>query len=498
VLFNSKIFVLFFVVVYGLYWVTQRDRRAQNFVLLGASYVFYATWDWRFLGLILISTLIDYGCGLLLDKRPLEIEHDAGETEASVYHYTKRARRRILLVSLICNLGILGFFKYFDFFAESTARLLTSIGFGVEPYLLQIVLPVGISFYTFQTLSYTIDVYRGELRAHRSLLDFAVFVAFFPQLVAGPIVRAKEFLPQVAAPRRPTRNQVGEGSYLILWGLFKKVVIADNLAELVDATFSANQTPAGSIVAIAVYAFAIQIYCDFSGYTDIARGLAKLMGFELRQNFNLPYFASSPQDFWRRWHISLSTWLRDYLYVPLGGSRKGPRRTCINVMLTMVLGGLWHGAAWTFVLWGVYQGSLLVLHRIVAPSIEGVARSWSVRTRTVARVLGIAIVFQLVCVGWLIFRAESIGQIGAMLSSLASGWPMALLTPEGWSKSGANVLLLYACPLIVMQLAQYSKSDLSVILRAPAPARGLAYALMFYGIVLFQSYRAQPFIYFQF
>lgn len=497
-LFTSYTFAFFFVVVYGLYWVTHRTRRAQNFVLLAASYVFYAAWDWRFLALIIVSTLVDYGCGLLLDRRPLERNSTANTPEESIGLYGRRARRRIVFVSLVCNLGILGFFKYFDFFADSAASLLTSIGFGVEPYHLQIILPVGISFYTFQTLSYTIDIYRGDLRAHRSLLDFAVFVAFFPQLVAGPIVRAKDFLPQVAALRRPTRNQIGEGSYLVLWGLFKKVVIADNLADLVDATFSASQTPAGEVVAVAVYAFAVQIYCDFSGYTDIARGLAKLMGFELRLNFNLPYFASNPQDFWRRWHISLSTWMRDYLYVPLGGNRKGPRRTCINIMLTVVLGGLWHGAAWTFVLWGIYQGGLLMAHRVAMPYLERMARPWSARARLAGRALAVMVFFQFVCLGWLIFRAVWVGQIAAMLGALATDWPLSLVTADGWMKSGAGILLMYASPLLIMQLAQHAKNDLNIVFRAPAPARGLVYALMFYGIVLCQSHHAQPFIYFQF
>lgn len=497
-LFDSFTFALFFVVICGVYWAAHRRLRLQNLVLLIGSYVFYAAWDWRFLGLIIVSTLVDYTCGLLLDRRQPDRTGAASAAKGSDYVYTGRARRRILFVSLASNLGILGFFKYFDFFAAGAARLLTSIGLGVEPHLLHFILPVGISFYTFQTLSYTIDVYRGELRAHRSLLDFSVFVAFFPQLVAGPIVRARDFLPQVAAPRNPTRNQFYEGTYLILWGLFKKTVIADNLAGLVDATFSASQTPDGAVVAVAVYAFAIQIYCDFSGYTDIARGLAKLMGFELRLNFNLPYLASNPRDFWRRWHISLSTWLRDYLYVPLGGSRKGPRRTCINMMLTMVLGGIWHGAAWTFVLWGIYQGVLLVAHRLAMPFLERIARAWPTWARPFGRAMAVVVFFHFVCIGWLIFRAVGFEQIGAMLTALATDWPLALLTADGWSRSGAGTMLLYGSPLLLMQLAQHAKTDLNVISRAPAPARGLVYALMFFGIVLLKTYHAQPFIYFQF
>lgn len=489
--FNSTTFGLFFVVVYAAYLITIRWTRLHHLVLLVSSYVFYATWDWRFLSLILLSTGIDYVCGRLLD-RTRRNDGNASPTDA------QRARRRILIVSVASNLGILGFFKYFDFFVASAGRLLTAIGLGVEPRLLHVILPVGISFYTFQTLSYTIDVYRGELRAHRDLLGFAVFVSFFPQLVAGPIVRAKAFLPQIVTPRRPTREQVGEGSFLMLWGLFKKVVIADNLSTLVDSVFAASPAPAGSIVAVGMYAFAVQIYCDFSGYTDIARGIAKLMGFEFRLNFNLPYFAGNPQEFWRRWHISLSTWLRDYLYVPLGGNRKGPRRTCINVMVTMVLGGLWHGAAWTFVLWGVYQGGLLIAHRLTMPwlaRLSGACPSW---LGVAYRATAVIVFFHLVCLGWLIFRADWVGQAVDMFTALCTSWPTVLLTPEGWSSSGATTLLLYSTPLLLMQVAQHAKCDLNVVFRLPAPARGLVYALLIYGVALLESRDARPFIYFQF
>ncbi|MBU0716854.1 MAG: MBOAT family protein, partial [Planctomycetes bacterium] len=336
---------------------------------------------------------------------------------------------------------------------------------------------------------YTIDIYRGDLRAHRSLLDFALFVAFFPQLVAGPILRASEFLPQITRPRVVDLRRVYEGGYLIFWGLFKKAVIADNLAVVVDRAFAADVSPAGGAVMVAVYAFAIQIYCDFSGYTDIARGCAKMMGFDICLNFNLPYFACNPVEFWRRWHISLSSWLRDYLYIPLGGNRRGPGRTCINLMVTMVLGGLWHGAAWTFVAWGAYQGVLLATYKASASLMKrivpAVAAS-SIVSPWVARI----VFFQFVSLGWLIFRAESLGQVGDMLG--------ALFLP--WSLRGTGVTTLVACtlPLLIVELAQHWKSDLDIVLRWPAPIRGLAYTAGFFGLLLFGDELAKPFIYFQF
>ena len=358
---------------------------------------------------------------------------------------------------------------------------------------------MGISFYTFQTLSYTIDVYRGKMRAHLDLLDFAVFVAFFPQLVAGPIVRASELLPQVAKRRRIRLERFYEGGYLIFWGLFKKIVIADNLAVLVDRTFDNYDSVLGGAVVVALYAFAIQIYCDFSGYSDIARGCAKMMGFDIRLNFNLPYFATNPQEFWRRWHISLSSWLRDYLYVPLGGNQKGTRRTCINVMLTMILGGLWHGAAWTFVLWGVYQGVLLTAHRAAMPWIKAVTDGWTERRRRVGHWIAVVVFFQFVCLGWLIFRADSIEQIGTMLASIVSPWPWWILSGANTIRAtGLLTLIAFATPLIAMQLAQHVKGDLNILLRMPAPVRGLAYAMMFFGMVFFAEHADQPFIYFQF
>ncbi len=482
-LFNSSEFLVFFVAFYALYLGSARSLRAQNSVLLVASYLFYGYWDWRFLGLIAVSTVADYVYALLLDRRQ---DRAAGVPHS--YYYGSRWRRAILCLSLITNLGILGFFKYFDFFVGSCATMLEAIGLPLEPRLLHVVLPVGISFYTFQTLSYTIDVYRGTLRANRSLLQFGVFVAFFPQLVAGPILRASQFLPQVARARRIRRAEFYEGGYLVLWGLFKKMVIADNLARVVAVAYDPGAEVGAGTVVIGTYAFAFQIYCDFSGYCDIARGCAKFLGFDLPLNFNLPYFARNPSDFWRRWHISLSQWLRDYLYIPLGGNKKGSRRTCINLLLTMLLGGLWHGAAWTFVLWGALHGCVLVAYRVLEPTWQRVTCGWrAARWRSAVSML---VFFHVICLSWLVFRAESIHHVGQLLAALVRPIPAGadLIVP----------LVVFGLPLLIVQVLQYYRDDLNVILRLPAVARGAIYATMFYGIVLVGVHADNPFIYFQF
>lgn len=351
-LFNSGVFLKFFAAFLLLYWLVRHDLRARNWLIVLASYLFYGWWDYRFLSLILISSVMDYGVGLALQgaERP-------------------RARQAWLVVSLAGNLAILGFFKYYDFFVSSGAALLAQLGLPFHARTLGIILPVGVSFYTFQSISYVMDVYRRELPATRSLVQFLAYVSFFPQLVAGPIERAAHLLPQFAKTRAITPRMLEEGGWLMVLGLFKKVVLADNLAPLADMVYQ-NTTFSGPAVALGTVAFAFQIYCDFSGYSDIARGTARVLGFDIMVNFNLPYAAANLREFWRRWHISLSTWLRDYLYIPLGGNRGGKARTCLNVFLTMLLGGLWHGAAWNFVLWGVWHGAGLVVQRVVRGASE--------------------------------------------------------------------------------------------------------------------------------
>ena len=475
--FNSLEFFVFFALVYALYLVL--PHRAQNRMLLVASYVFYGWWDWRFLSLIAISTVVDYCCGLRMSEAREGL-----------------ARRRWLLLSLASNLGLLGFFKYYDFFVTSAEGALAGLGVDATSFRLDLVLPVGISFYTFQTLSYTLDIYRGTLKPTRDFLDFALFVAFFPQLVAGPIERASRLLPQVTNPRTIAPEQFRDGLYLIGWGLFKKVLIADRCAVIANQVFANHAAYSGFEQLLAVYAFAFQIYGDFSGYSDIARGLAKLMGFELMTNFDLPYFSRNPSEFWRRWHISLSSWLRDYLYISLGGNRGSRFNVYRNLMITMVLGGLWHGAHWTMVLWGVYQGSVLVIHRFYRTLRPGKPAS---ERSPIAHALTIAFFFQVTCYGWLIFRAESVAQIGDFTLSMLRG--------VGWGEHSGEMLSqlsLLAVPLALIQLYQYRASDLLLWLRA-RPALRIVTAATMAGLalaywVLFQSALggSDEFIYFQF
>jgi alginate O-acetyltransferase complex protein AlgI len=477
--FNSFAFALFLPTVLGLYWLLSRRPSAQNRLLLAGSYFFYGFWDWRFLSLILISTVVDYFVAL----RVHAIREQAGGLATTL-------AKRWLTLSIVTNLGILGFFKYFNFFADSFAHAVSYVGIQANPFYLNIVLPVGISFYTFQTLSYTVDVYRGEMKPTRRFLDFALYVAFFPQLVAGPIERAKRLLPQILGERRFDKAQFADGIQLIFWGLFKKVYVADNLAPFVDRVF-ASPDPTGFEVIFAGYAFAFQIYCDFSGYTDIARGCAKCLGMELMVNFRYPYVAVNPSDFWRRWHISLSTWLRDYLYISLGGNRAGTIMTYRNLSLTMLLGGLWHGATWLFVLWGAYQGLLLVVHRALAPRMEAIGKGIRAPERVV-RVVKVLVMFQLICVGWLIFRGESVGQISGMVRALFS-WAGDV----DWTV--AVPLAQFALPLLVLEaLLGLSRTDsLHRVNWIPVPVRTAIYAGLFY-LLAFHGAVAQTFIYFQF
>jgi len=482
-LFSSWIFWVFLPVVLAGYFLLRHAK--QNALLLVASLVFYGWWDWRFVGLLAFTATLDFCVALGLDRR----------AQGTDDHLLPRSRRKaLLLASVVANLGVLAFFKYFHFFEDSLVDLMSSVaGHRVEPTGLDIILPAGISFYTFQSMSYTIDVYRGELRATRSLVDFGAFVTFFPHLVAGPIVRASILLPQVAKPRHHDSARFNEGGYLILWGMFKKVVVADNVSPLVGAIFAANPASlSGGTVLLASYAFALQIYCDFSGYTDIARGCAKLMGFEIPLNFNLPYAARSPSDFWQRWHISLSSWLRDYLYIPLGGNRARSARVYFNLMVTMLLGGLWHGARWTFVAWGAYQGLLLVIWRAAAPRLASVPiLADAARTRAV-HFLQWLVFFHLVCLGWLIFRAQSFTQLRDMIAALLRGVELAGSGELAWQ------LMLFGAPVVLMQVAQYFRGRLNVVLDLPAPVRGALYASWLVGIALLGQFKGNEFIYFQF
>jgi alginate O-acetyltransferase complex protein AlgI len=471
--FNSFKFAYFFALLFPAYWLLGNRHRWQNLLLLAAGYVFYASWNPKFLSLLLISTAMDYYCGLALGRIA-----EPGK------------RRSFVALSMLLNLGMLGIFKYHNFFADSLHVMLAQAGLNVPLAHLKVVLPIGISFYTFQSMSYVIDVYRRDIEPTRNFVEFATFVSFFPHLVAGPIMRPTTLLPQVARPRRFDLQQFYQGSYLIFWGLTKKVVVADNLATIVQDLFGRWQTINGGLALLAVYAFAFQIYCDFSGYTDVARGVAKCLGFELSLNFNLPYFSANPREFWQRWHISLSTWLRDYLYIPLGGNRGGQAMLCRNLMLTMVIGGLWHGAAWTMVLWGFYQGLLLVGHRAVEPWLARV-RPQNEVDRACWKAVRVVATFHLVCLGWLIFRADSVTQVAGMLRAI-------VMRPAIPSTAYLVPVICLVVPLLVVQLAQSLSKDLDIVLRTPWYVRSVFYTACFYAFILAGQFEGGQFIYFQF
>jgi D-alanyl-lipoteichoic acid acyltransferase DltB (MBOAT superfamily) len=476
VIFHSLDFLVFFVVVAAAYWAM--PHRAQNVLLLISSYVFYGYIHPWFLILIASSTVVDYCAARGMEAWP-------------------RHRARFLWLSVVSNFGMLGFFKYFDFFVENVHAALLALGIEVGTPTLRILLPVGISFYTFQAMSYTIDVYRYELHARRSLLDVAVFVSFFPHLVAGPIQRASFLLPQVESGRRFSAEKARSGFVLVVWGFFKKLVIADNVGVIANKVFSLSD-PTFPILWAGVFAFAIQIYADFSAYTDIARGTSRWLGFELTENFDHPYLARSPADFWRRWNISLSTWFRDYVYIPLGGSRGPGWSWARNVLVTFLLSGLWHGASWNYVLWGLYHGALLVATRIVG---RWSPRPWP-RWTVVPQVLGM---FVLTNLGWLLFRETDLSAIVRDLT----------LSPFGASDVDRQVGLylfalacLYSIPLWVqslwVELARPSPPpaqapDGSITAGWPSlVAQGIACGLAFTAILVLRSRAARDFIYCQF
>jgi D-alanyl-lipoteichoic acid acyltransferase DltB (MBOAT superfamily) len=443
-------------------------------MLLVASYAFYAAWDWRFCGLLAVSTVVDFFVGRAL----------AAEQE-------RRRRRWIVTISVVVNLAILGFFKYAGFFSTSFSDLMGALGWSVPPIVLDVVLPVGISFYTFQTMSYSIDVYRRRIEPTRRFLDFALYVAFFPQLVAGPIERPMRFLPQILQPRDITWEKIGTGAWLVLWGLFKKAVLADNLAALVDGVYAPDADPTSGEIMLATWGFAFQIYCDFSGYTDIARGVARIMGFDLMVNFNLPFWATSIDDYWRRWHISLSTWLRDYLYIPLGGNRAGKWLTYRNLFLTMLLGGLWHGAAWTYVLWGAFHGVGLCLHRLTSPWFERIAPS----SRVVERLwwaLRVLFTFNLIAFAFVIFRSTSMAQLTRYLGILFGPFE------AGMTGEWIVPFVALTAPLMLLETVMVWTRDLEPVRRWPAVVRGAVYAACLLGLLIFGEDGGNAFIYFQF
>jgi D-alanyl-lipoteichoic acid acyltransferase DltB (MBOAT superfamily) len=454
--------------------VLARHARIRLLFLLGASYVFYAHWDYRFLPLIWASSTMDWWLGKAI-----------GHTE------DPKRRKLWLLGTVIVNLGVLGFFKYYNFGIDSARSLLDQVGVHVPDSTLRIALPVGISFFTFESMSYVIDVYRKHIEPHDSYLEYLGFVAFFPHLVAGPIIRPRDLLPQLrdTVPFDPERGS--QGLYLIATGLLKKVMIGDVLAvNLIDRVFDAPMQYSGLENYVAVVAYAIQIYCDFSGYTDIAIGSARLLGIEFPINFNAPYQATNIADFWHRWHISLSTWLRDYLYVSLGGNRKGAARTYVNLMLTMLLGGLWHGANWTFVVWGGIHGAALAVTRAVErargkrPALAD--RHWTLR------VLSVVGTFHIVCVAWVFFRAETFSKASLVFSRIFSG---SLYHPN----LPPLVLGTLALGLLTHFLPNtWDNAVKTRFVRLPAPVQGLCLLLALVLLRQMASAEAVPFVYFQF
>ncbi|MDY7106390.1 MAG: MBOAT family protein [Actinomycetota bacterium] len=505
-LFPTFTFAVFLIVVLTVGWALYQQPLRWKLFMLAASYVFYGWWDWRFVGLIMASTVVNQALATAAARAP-----------------NPRAARIAVGAAVAANLGVLGFFKYYGFFVDSVSDLFETVGMGANLPLLRIILPVGISFFTFQAMSYVIDVHRRVIPP-ASALDFAVYLAFFPQLVAGPIVRASEFLPQLAARRDPYDVDLTRAAVLIGSGLFKKVVISSYLAEaIVDDVFALPDQHSALEVLVGIYGYAIQIYADFSGYSDIAIGVALLLGFRFPENFDRPYIATSIQDFWRRWHMSLSRWLRDYLYISLGGNRGGPARRDRNLFLTMLLGGLWHGAAWTFVFWGAYHGigllverrvlDRLVLRRAAADTgaddprtaaageptpTDGGGRA-AVRRTAVAerrsernrRIVGRLVTFHFVCVGWVFFRADSMGTAFDVLGRLVAFGAAPAVT---WV-----LVLTIAAALVAQYVPRVGlanvQSDLS---RLPVGVLAIGFGVWLVVIDLLGPEGVAPFIYFQF
>ena len=479
--FNSIEFLLFLPIVFLLYWFVARQRRMQNVLLLVASYVFYGWWDWRFLVLIVFTSLCSYCSGLLMQR----------------LEGNRKAQRAVSAANIVANLAVLGFFKYYNFFVENLNALFSSLlGYQLDWVTLNIILPVGISFYTFQALSYSIDVYQHKIRPTRDLVEFCAYISFFPQLVAGPIERATNLLPQFQRARTFDYCAAVDGMRQMLWGFLKKVVVADNCAMIVNANWHNYQSlPAVSLFLLGVM-FTIQIYCDFSGYSDIAIGCARLFGFNLMQNFNFPYFSRSIPEFWRRWHISLMTWFRDYIYFPLGGSRCGKWKIIRNVFIVWAISGLWHGANWTFVCWGLYHASLLAVYNLLGVNTKyKQVVAYGRLLPSLREVLQLALTFFLAVIGWIIFRAESMTQAVDFLSSMVT---------NGFFDRSALFGLNYLAMAVMLFAAEWLQRDKQHALQLPSnvvfryrAARWAVYILIIFICLSFTG-QNQTFIYFQF
>lgn len=467
-LFPTFTFGLFFVAVFAVTWAVRGSNEWRKILLLLASWIFYGAWDWRFVALLIASAFINWGTAALIAR-----SEEAGR------------RKALVTVGVVANLGILGFFKYFDFFLEQLGVLLEGFGFARDLPLMQIVLPVGISFFTFQGMSYLIDVYKRKVPP-ASLLDMTLLMSFFPHLVAGPIVRASDLIPQFERTPKPTRGMVMMGILLIVWGLFKKAVVASELSvKLVDPVFFDPGAHTSLDLLVAAYGYAVQIYCDFSAYSDMAIGVAALLGYRFPHNFNQPYRARSLQDFWRRWHISLSSWLRDYLYIPLGGSRGGLLYICRNLLITMLLGGIWHGAKWTFLIWGGLHGLVLAAERVwrdVKP------KGWP----NIPVPIAILITFHIVLLGWIFFRAESFDAAIAYLGGIGRGnWANSVVTPLAAGLILLGMVMHFTPRHMMQAMALRLRSANALLLGV-----GTGAAILLIDAMRFEG--VAPFIYYQF
>ena len=477
-LFNSLDFAVFLPAVFILYWfVCARNLRLQNLLIVIASYFFYACWDWRFLSLILISTIVDYAVGLALWREEGRLE-----------------RKILLWVSIGANLGMLGFFKYYNFFLQNFIEAFSLFGIPIPANSLNIVLPAGISFYTFQTLSYSLDIYKRKLKPTKDFIAFAGFVSFFPQLVAGPIERAANLLPRFTTKRKFDYSRAADGMRQILWGLFKKVVIADNCAEYVNLVFNDPSAHSGSTLALGAIFFAFQIYGDFSGYSDIAIGTARLFGFDLMQNFAFPYFSRDIAEFWRRWHISLTTWFRDYLYIPLGGSRGSVGNKIRNTFVIFIVSGFWHGANWTFIIWGALN-ALYFLPLLLAgrnrQNLDTVAQgNWLPSARETLQML---LTFGMTVLAWICFRAESVGQAIQYIEGI---FQTSLTTfPDVFP---IHVLIGIVVVVLVEWIHREKQHGLQLDPNVtPRPLRWGIYMILSFLVAFFMG-EPNPFIYFQF
>lgn len=465
-LFNSIDFAIFLPIVFVLYWfVANRNLKSQNLLIVLTSYLFYGWWDWRFLSLLFLSTIVDYSVGLGLSKEE-----------------NQRKRRILLAISVSVNLGLLMFFKYYNFFIDSFADAFTFFGSEFNRSSLRIILPVGISFYTFQTMSYGIDVYKKELKPTKDFIAFMAFVTFFPQLVAGPIERASNLLPQFYKKRIFDYPNASKGLKLMLWGFFMKVVVADRLSLYVDDVYGNIDLHTGPSLAMATLFFAVQIYCDFAGYSLIAIGCAKLFGFELMKNFNRPYLSSSFKEFWSRWHISLSTWFRDYLYIPLGGSKGNSRRTSKNLLITFIVSGFWHGANWTFIIWGALHGVYLIVEK-------------SLKNYRLPKIVFVLIVFIFTNLAWVFFRAPTVSDALKILDKIFTFSDSYIYIGDKgiFLFSILSILIIFISDLI----AEY-KPELQLVYNKNLLVRYSAITFIIFYIIGFGVFDKSQFIYFQF